>query len=63
MFIVWLFSIRSHWRFIVKSLTPRLASAIAEVPYDVFSGELNNVPTDVAKQFEFDTKLKLFKAT
>ncbi|MFH4528277.1 hypothetical protein [Vibrio diabolicus] len=44
----------------MKSLTPRLASAIAEVPYDVFSGELNNVPTDVAKQFEFDTKLKLF---
>lgn len=35
----------------MKSLTPRLASAIAEVPYDVFSGELNNVPTDVAKQF------------
>ncbi|EIK0770681.1 MULTISPECIES: lipase family protein [Vibrio] len=47
----------------MKSLTPRLASAIAEVPYDVFSGELNNVPTDVAKQFEFDTKLKIFKAT
>ncbi|MDK9778363.1 MULTISPECIES: lipase family protein [unclassified Vibrio] len=47
----------------MKSLTPRLASAIAEIPYDVFGGELNNVPTDVAKLFEFDTKFKVLKAT
>ncbi len=40
----------------MRSLSPKLSSRIAEIPYSVFATNVNNVSGYIAKYFTFDLR-------